>query len=257
MLRLANELKGFKLAATDDELGRVKDFLIDEEHWTVRYMVADTGRWIPHRKVLISPISLEQPDWDGKLFPVKLSKEEVKNQPELDTDAPVSRKYEKAWHEKYGYPYYYGAGTSMAWGYGIVPASMFEERRTDVELGEPGEPSDDRHLRSVAELRGYHVVSGGSTELGTVSDMVVDDETWAIRYLVVDTRKAIGGVDALLAPAWCGEIDWAGKTIPCDLPPEKVKTAPGFTPEVPINRNYEQQLHDFYGKDSYWSISGL
>ena len=66
MLRSVKSMEGYVLRATDGDIGRCKDFLFDDEFWTVRYMVADTRKWLPGRKVLISPISLESPDWQGK-----------------------------------------------------------------------------------------------------------------------------------------------------------------------------------------------
>ena len=58
MLYRASELKGYTLDAIDSTLGQCSDFLFDDQHWTIRYMVADTRRWLPGRKVLVSPIAM-------------------------------------------------------------------------------------------------------------------------------------------------------------------------------------------------------
>jgi hypothetical protein len=56
MLYRAKEMKGFKIGATDGDIGKVNDFLFDDHVWTVRYLVAETGNWLLQRPVLISLI---------------------------------------------------------------------------------------------------------------------------------------------------------------------------------------------------------
>ena len=101
MLRSVNEIMNYTLVAKDGEIGRCKDFLFDDQHWTIRYMVADTGKWLPGRKVLISPLSLEEPEWATRKFPVTLTKEQIEKSPPLDEDAPVSRLYDYYGRPKY------------------------------------------------------------------------------------------------------------------------------------------------------------
>ena len=82
-----------------DEIGRCKDFLFDDQHWTCRYMVADTGKWLPGKRVLISPIFIDAPRWSSGEIPVALTREEVEQAPPLRSDAPISRRYEKEWFD--------------------------------------------------------------------------------------------------------------------------------------------------------------
>src|SRR5512142_2106896 len=51
-------LTGYALGAEDGEIGSVEDFLFDDNFWAVRYLVANTARWLPGRRVLISPVAL-------------------------------------------------------------------------------------------------------------------------------------------------------------------------------------------------------
>jgi len=53
ILNRANILKGYKLKSLDDEIGRLKEFYFDDKHWTIRYLVADTGNWFKDKLVLI------------------------------------------------------------------------------------------------------------------------------------------------------------------------------------------------------------
>ena len=83
MLRSVKELIGYMLTAEDGDIGKCKGSLFDDAEWAVRYMVADTRRCLPGRKVLISPISLDKADWETEGFPVKLTKDQVRGSPSL------------------------------------------------------------------------------------------------------------------------------------------------------------------------------
>ena len=57
MLRRMRDLKGLAIGARDGDIGAANDFIFDDKAWTIRYLIADTSRWLPGRKVLISPSS--------------------------------------------------------------------------------------------------------------------------------------------------------------------------------------------------------
>src|SRR5262250_23282 len=106
MLRAASHLKGTSIAATDGDIGSVSDLYFDDLTWTIRYLVVDTGTWLPGRQVLISPRSVRSASGQDRV-PVALTKEQVKNSPSIDADKPVERQYEEAYSKYYGYPYYW------------------------------------------------------------------------------------------------------------------------------------------------------
>ena len=58
MLYRAKTLENYKLKGKDGEIGKAKEFYFDDNYWTIRYLVADTGNWLVGRQVLISPYSL-------------------------------------------------------------------------------------------------------------------------------------------------------------------------------------------------------
>lgn len=108
MLRSINDLKNYSIVASDGSVGDVKDFLFDDLAWVIRYFVVETGTWLSSRKVLISPTAIQEPNWEEKIFPVLLAKEQVRNSPDIDTDKPVSRQHEMDYLGYYGYSYYWG-----------------------------------------------------------------------------------------------------------------------------------------------------
>lgn len=249
MLRSAKDLAGYVLKATDGEIGRCKDFLFDDEQWTVRYMVADTGKWLPGRKVLISPISLGDPDWPSGIFPVTLTKKQIEEAPDLKEDAPVSRQYESKWFSYYHYPYYWGSGG--VWGIGSMPTAPSAEKEKEPAQAIEEEESGDSHLRSVQEVAGYHIQATDG-EIGHVEDFVLDDETWMLRYVVVDTRNWLPGKKVIVPPSWVESVDWTSEKVSVDFTREKVKNSPEYDPAAPVNREYEERLYDFYGRPKYW-----
>jgi len=114
MLRSMDDLKDYTIHATDGNIGHVKDFYFDDETWAIRYLIVDTGSWLSNRKVLISPIAIRIPNWRDRVLPVSITKEQVRNSPDIDTDKPVSRQHEVEFQEHYNYPSYWG-GAGL-WG---------------------------------------------------------------------------------------------------------------------------------------------
>ncbi|MDX1647853.1 MAG: PRC-barrel domain-containing protein [Longimicrobiales bacterium] len=250
MLRSMEELEGYVLEATDGELGRCEDFLFDDQLWIVRYMVADTGKWLPGRKVLISPISLNAPDWESRRFPVGLTRQQIETAPPLDEHEPVSRQYEAELFAHLGYlPYW---GSSGIWGPSSVPRRL---RTGEVESAAGVrvtiQPKGDPHLRSLDEVTGYRI-DARDDEVGHVEDFIVDDEGWTIRYMIVDTRNWLPGRKVIIPPRWVEGFDWKRKIARVDLTREQIENSPEFEPGAPVNRAYETRLYDYYGRPVYW-----
>ena len=129
MLRSIKDIEGYAIGAADGVIGHVKDLYFDDEAWTVRYFVVDAGGWLSNRKVLVSPLAVGKPGTTEKVLPVSLTREQVKNSPDIDTDKPVSRQHEIEYLGYYGYPLYWGGGEF--WGEGIYPGSMLPGRGYD------------------------------------------------------------------------------------------------------------------------------
>ena len=228
MLRSLKDLEGYAVSATDGDIGHVANFLLDDERWITRYLVAETGGFFSGRRVLITPISFRQVDWTTRSFHLALTRDKVKNSPSVDVDKPVSRQQEL------DYPNLLAAG-----GRNQVPAKP--------ESAESG----DVHLRSAKEIRGYHI-EGTDAAIGHVDDFIIDDETWAVRYLVIDTRNWWLDKKVLLAPHWTNRISWAEKQVFVDLSRQSIKNSPEWNATAPINREYEARLYDYYGRPAYW-----
>jgi len=249
MLRSLKDLENYTVNATDGDVGGVVNFLLDDERWAVRYLVVATGGFFSGRDVLISPVAFGTTDWATQRFHLALTRDKIRNSPGVDTDAPVSRQHEREQFQYYGYPYYWGS--SGVWGMTGMPADL----TSTLPLAAPPIPvdqgPDDLHLRSARELRGYHL-QGHDGVIGHVDDFIVDDATWEVRYLVVDTSNWWVGEKVLVSPLWAASISWAEHKVHLDLTRQQIKDCPPWDPTAGVNRAYETCLYDYYGRPSYW-----
>ncbi len=254
MLRSALEIRGYRIRATDGEIGKAHDLYFDDSQWRVRYLVVDTGTWLPGRRVLVSPVSLGQPDWSNHVIPVALNREQIEKSPSVAADKPVSRQLEQELVTHFGWPMYWApppsptnpgaAGTPPA-----PPAPQIEREQAQSGGGVHG---GDPHLRSLQEVTGYSILAQDG-EVGHVEDLVIDDEDWAVRYIVVDTRNWLPGRKVILAPHWFEKFDWRHSKAVVELNRQTIKESPPYNPDQPVNRDYEGNLYDYYGRPAYWS----
>jgi PRC-barrel domain protein len=262
MLRNLKNLEGCSIGATDGTIGEVKDLYFDDEAWVIRYLVVGTGPWLENRKVLISPFALSQSQWALKVLPAALTKEQVKNSPDIDTDMPVSRQHEMEYLKYYSYPSYWGGGA--LWGTGPSPnllpmggpyewpADSYGQIRAehDREVSNQHEKGG-HHLRSCNVVLKYHIHASDG-DIGHVAGLLVDDETWAIRYLIVDTSNWWLGHQVLVAPQWIRDVSWSHSKVSIDLSREALKEAPQYDATAPLDRGQETDLFEYYGRLGYW-----
>src|SRR5512133_2670330 len=249
MLRRANELMGFTLGAREGEIGRVKDFYFEDDSWTVRYLVVDTGKWLPLRSVLISPWAILGFNDREKVVEVSLTRDQVKACPSTEENAPVSRQYEREYYRYYGWPHYWqGPGL---WGPSTEPVLPHHPGPELEETAAQPEQQSDPHLRSVSEVTGYHLEAQDGAS-GHVEDCVIADGDWVIQYLVIDTRNWWPGKKVLLPPQWAVRVDWEQSRVQALLGRVAIKQAPEYDPSVPITREYEARLFGYYNQQPYW-----
>ena len=264
MLRNTEDLHNFDIQATDGDLGKVKDLYFDDDAWTVRYFVVETGSWLSSRKILISPYSVNRTDWKEKCIQMDITTLQVENSPNIDSNMPVSRQIEERYLTYYGYPYYW-KGTGL-WEDALYPSNShrsfdrdepaWSERQGDDEAALAAERirqrNRDPHLRSTHAVHGYHVKALDG-EIGHVSGFLIDDETWALRYLVVDTSNWWFGHQVLIAPHWVACVNWSEQHVSVDLERKVVQKSPAYNPKVSMDRPWEGNLHRHYGRSGYWT----
>jgi len=256
MFRSIKNILGHPIEAKDRHFGKIHDVFFDDAEWRARYIVVDTRSWLPGRKVLIPPTSVQGADWRTENLRVSLTKELIADSPPIATDEPVSRRKEALIAEHFGWhPWWPGSGIlvrgSVTGSEDVKASSAIRPTATATQV-ELEEPSGDPHLRSMREVGNHHIMADDG-QIGHVMDFILDDETWHIRYLVIDTRSWFpGGKKVLIAPVWIQDIDWAEARVRVGMTKEWIKNSPSFHPTEPVNREYETRLYGYYGRPKYW-----
>ncbi|KPN90559.1 PRC-barrel domain-containing protein [Pseudomonas nunensis] len=261
MLRSLQDLEGFTIGATDGDIGEVKDFYFDDEAWVIRYLVIDTGSWLSRRNVLISPLSIRHPDWSSHRLPVTVNSEHIKNSPGIDFDQPTSRQHEMRYLTYYGYPCYWGGADS--WmpdiyprGDGLAPGGIgVPHARKERTSAQPHE-NDGLRLRSCKAIIGYHIKAIDG-EIGHVETLLINEDSWAVQYLVVNTSNWWLGHRVLIAPEWIDEVSWRDHTVSLDLKRATIRTSPHYESSEQLNREREATLYDHYERIGYWHIEAV
>ncbi len=213
MVRSIKQLFGEKLGASDGEIGHVKDFYFDDQSWAIRYVVADTGSWLPGRQVLISPHSLGNLDEPGKLLRVKLTRKQIENSPSIESHKPVSRQYEEEYYRYYGWPaYWQGDGLWGPSGFPLVELSVKPPLSARDGTSGPQSGCADAHLRSAQAVIGYNLKAGGEV-IGHVCDFMMDAKSWAVNQLVVKTGHRISGKEVLIPTNKGDRISYEESTV--------------------------------------------
>ncbi|MDP2665713.1 MAG: PRC-barrel domain-containing protein [bacterium] len=245
MLSKAKTLKGYKLDSLDGEIGKVTEFYFDDRHWTIRYLVADTGNWLTGRQVLISPYALVAVIREEQHISIDLTKKQIEDSPSLNSDKPVSRQFEEDYYGYYGWPMYWDG--PYVWGSSPFVVRDREKWKKSIQ----GEKAWDLHLRSTHDVSGHHIQAADG-EIGHVEDFIIDDETWAIRYLIIDTRNWWPGKKVLVSPQWIEGVSWSESKVFVNLSRETIKQSPEYTEESLLTRDYETGLHRHYNRQGYW-----
>jgi SpoIIAA-like len=193
-------------------------------------MVVDTGRSPRGRQVLIPTTALERPDSKLRMIPVNLTVQKVKDSPDIETDKPVSHQHEAELRDYYESPFYWALG---------LESYVASKKRADP------------HLRSTRQVNGYRIHSTEG-EIGQVEDFDVEDDTWEIRYIVVNTRRWLQGRTVLIHPLWIKEVSWRKSEVFVALSRDSIRNSPPFDKLKPVSRDYETRLFDHYGQPKYW-----
>jgi hypothetical protein len=230
LLRTTNDLFDCTIDATDGHIGRVKDCYFDDETWVIRYLVVDTGTWLSSRKVLIPPSTTGATNWVKQLLSVGMTRQQIKDSPDIDTDRPVSRQHERTLLDHYDYPCYWNGSEPLTEGIAI---------------------QDDQHLRSSEAMRKYHIRASDG-QIGHL-DSLLFDENWRIRYIIASTSDWWLGHQVLIAAQWIADVSWDDRTVTVSLTKDAVKNSPPYHARNQLDRDEEIRLHRHYRRPGYWA----
>ena len=195
MLYELKALIGSPVVATDGEMGSVRTFLFDDQSWKVRYLVVDVGNWLKRRDVVLPITALEKPVWANKTCCAHLTKDQVRNSPDVDTEKPVSRQQEIAMHD------YFGPLASWV-------DSEFNTSPMPTGMKYPLHTAEVLHLRSTSHMLGYHVWATDG-DFGILEGFVMDEASWHLGYLDVRGGDWLHNRSVLIPTRWVQSVSWA------------------------------------------------
>ena len=250
MLLAVSALKGYAILASDGRIGSVSDVLFDDESWRLRWLVVDTGTWLSERQILVHPSAIGQVDHDRQELPVRMSKAQIERSPNIARDRPVSLQMQGQLYDYYGWDPVWGGSGYFGGGLGMMGSSAYSG------MGAPPVPNGhaaddgDPHLRSTTTVTGSHIQATDG-EIGHVENMLIDDASWDIRYLIVDTKNWWFGKHVLISPYAVKAISWSDHIIELTVTRDLVKASPAWDPIAMIDQVYEKRLHNHYGWQGY------
>jgi hypothetical protein len=253
MLLVGSALKGYSIEASDGKIGTVSDLLFDDRTWKLRWLVVDTGNWLPGRRVLLHPSVVGEVDYERRALAVRLTKAQVEASPNILQDRPVSMQMEESLHNYYGWDPTWGSSyfglDAMGLSYSPSRAfagPMMHENPGTILRSDDGDP----HLRSIESVIGYHIHATDG-DIGHAENFLISDDGWGIRYLIIDTRNWWPGQHVLMSPYAIREINWPEHQIRLDATRDRVKASPPWDPLAIVDRIYEKRLHTHYDWPGY------
>jgi len=233
------QLTQFSIGATDGEIGRVADAYFDDRDWTIRYLVVNIGGWLSVREVLISPAHLRGIDTTRGVLHATLTQAQVEgSRPNFD---------------RYGTPHCwvgpYPPGPVVYPG--LAPPTGPELSTAAEGLRAREQSQHEPNLRSAGEVRGCDIAAGDG-EMGHLKDLLLDERSWVIRWLVFDTRNWWPGKLVLLSPKWIERTSWDESQVVVDLPREQIRAAPEYDRNLPVDRELECRVAAHYRRPGDW-----
>jgi hypothetical protein len=223
MLHPSDELRRMTIHASDGEIGRVSEFYFDDEAWTVRYFIVRTGHWLAGREVLLPPARVRAVDWTRHELMVGLTMDQVRNSPDVSTEQPVSRLQELEQLKHYGQPAYWMLGAEVGGAAIALDAAL---RAAAAEQEHAGAPPPT-HLRSSHEVMAYGIeaADGG---IGHVTGFLIDDATWRVEALLVDTSAWWSGTPVTIPTAHVTRVSWGDRCIRVSMTRDAIRSSPAY-----------------------------
>lgn len=247
MMKSLKELSGFAIHATDGDIGSVEDFYFEDGSWKIRYVVVDTGHWLPGRQVLLSMVAVGQPEWDKRKLPVSLTRQKVKESPDVNSELPILRQEEIELHRHYLWePYWMPGFGGLFEGFpGPYPFPVMPADEPAVEPPSADDQQKDPHLRSIDEMLGYDVESNDGA-VGHVENFLFDEKDWTIHWLVIDTGTWFAGKRVLFPMSGIKQITLSDQTVYLDLVRDAILNSPAYDPDLPVDAQLEDKMNEHY-----------
>jgi hypothetical protein len=211
MRKRFSDIKNSKVFTSEDSglcsVGEVTDLLIEDGSWGIRYLVVATHSPLP-RNVLVSPAAIHGFDFPSKSIATMLTAHQIAESPPLESDLPISRQYEQALVDYYGWPIYWFGRVLMN------PQSLDAFANNTATSGiDDHAPSN---LRSANEICKYQIESNGGSA-GVMKDLVIQMNSWTVDYATADARSWLPRESSMFSTKWISHVDWSNRRVEVDL----------------------------------------
>lgn len=237
-----SDLLNYSASTLDDHEGSFIDFLFDDRKFVVRYGVVKTGSWLSERDILISTSAVDSVDHRLKKINAVLTEAALRDSPQIDSNSPVSCQLEEQLVAYFHWPSY--------WKQNL--AKLTSDGGSAFQVEEAAEADFPHTLRSASQIIGY-TVGSINDKLGIIDDLIIDLDSGAIRYIVIDAGQWLPGRKAMIAVDWVNEFRWHSRSVHADLSRRQIETAPQYEDAQPIDRSYEEALFQSMDRPSYWA----
>lgn len=261
MLINTSKLKGCKIHASDGNIGELASLYFDCRQWKVRYFAVETGSFLNKKTVLIPSAAVPAQNLSNGTINVNLTRDQVKNSPDVDLSLSVSRAAELEIARHYNLPLYWDVENVSGLRSDDFLYIPDEERaisvgkRTVEFVDEPSATAviteritGARYLYSTEDICGYDIQAVDG-EIGEVQDFICDDTTRNVRYAVADLSGVSSGKKVLLSPMWIDSINDRDEKVRVDLRKDAIRNSPAYDAARPIEGDYERRLFEYYNKD--------
>lgn len=243
MLASLTELRSYYVQGKGGEIGRIEDLCFREDDWIVRYVVVDMEDL--GREALLLSAYLGPFHRDTHTVSADIRREQVQNTPAFDRAQPLTKREEQELHELYGWPGYWWEQEHQItplddlWGDPLEEPQIPEEREQEEE---------GPQRQFVSDLLDVYGIQSDDGEVGILQDVIVEDENWAISYLVVNVQPA--GHRVLLAADYIQAVDLGARRIYLAVTKDAIVNSPVVSSEQPITPELEQSLREYYDQYS-------
>ena len=216
MLVKASVVRQCQATRGDTSIGDVVDMYFDEAGWRSCYLVIETGSLFSGKRSLVPLSYLERADWIARRLALRITEAGLQSVGCNDLDKNVASQLEK-----------HGAGY-VAWP---PPAHKPEGSTAQVPLGDPNDPGTDDVgkplLRSAKEVVGY-AIEATDGPCGHIDDLLIDDATWRIEFLLVNPRNFLPGTPRAVPAPWVEACDWLSHSMRMNVDRDRIRECPTY-----------------------------
>jgi sporulation protein YlmC with PRC-barrel domain len=178
-----------------------------------------------------------------------LTKEQVKDSPDIATNPPLSHDQEIEYRNYFRWPFDWGgggAGFGTMIGVSPVATVLGDTEVTPAPTALPPE-NRDYSLRAAKELMGYKLLDHDG-EIGSIADFLLDTSGWTISHLAIDLSSDYAGRRVLLPVSYVEKVGWKDKDVLTTMPASHLRDAPPYDEVTRTDSTHLATVREYYDR---------